>query len=67
LARELAGESSEEESDFFHGVADPLEGATPGKTDIGFADALAATDLTDGLDIEAIIGVCVTVGAEIAG
>lgn len=30
---------------FFHGVADPLDGAIPGKTDTGFADESAATDL----------------------
>lgn len=30
---------------FFHGVADPLDGAMPGKTDTGFADESATTDL----------------------
>ena len=40
--RELAGESSELEGVFFQGVADPLLGAIPGKTETGFADAFAA-------------------------
>lgn len=31
---------------FFHGVADPLAGAIPGKTEIGFAEAFAVTDCT---------------------
>lgn len=32
-----------EAASFFHGVAEPFEGAIPGKTETGFADALAAT------------------------
>jgi len=31
---------------FFQGAAVPLEGAMPGNTDTGFADALAVTDWT---------------------
>ena len=31
---------------FFHGVADPLADAIPGKTDTGFAEESATTDLT---------------------
>jgi hypothetical protein len=43
--RELAGESSDDDAVgvFFHGVADPLAAAMPGKTDTGLADALAVT------------------------
>jgi hypothetical protein len=31
---------------FFHGAAVPLDGAIPGKTDTGFADAFAVRDCT---------------------
>jgi len=34
---------------FFQGVAEPLEGASPGKTATGLADASAITDLTAGV------------------
>lgn len=37
--------SPPEEMLFFHGAAEPLEGAIPGKTDTGLAEAFAATDL----------------------
>ena len=30
---------------FFHGAVEPLEGAMPGKTDTGLADASAATEV----------------------
>jgi len=64
---ELAGESSEADGAFFHGVADPLEGPIPGKTEIGLADASAAKDLTDDCGVEAGVGVCLTASIEGAG
>jgi hypothetical protein len=36
--------SSDAAGDFFHGVAEPLDGAIPGKTDTGLADAFAVSD-----------------------
>lgn len=54
---ELAGLSSDAVDDtFFHGVADPLEGAMPGKTDTGLAEESAATDLMDCLADEIGVG-----------
>lgn len=42
--RELAGVTwLDGAGDFFHGVAEPFEGAIPGKTATGFADAFAVT------------------------
>lgn len=49
FGREPAGELPFEPSGvaaFFHGVADPLAAAMPGKTETGLALALAATDCT---------------------
>jgi hypothetical protein len=46
---------------FFHGVADPLDGAIPGKTDTGLADEFAATDLIGTLATE--VGAAVGFGA----
>lgn len=42
---------------FFHGVADPLDGPIPGKTDTGFADESAATNLIGTLAVEFGAGV----------
>jgi len=42
---------------FFHGVADPLDGPMPGKTDTGLADESATTDLTGTLAAAAGAGV----------
>ena len=57
---------------FFHGVADPLDGAIPGKTDTGLADESAVTDLIGALATEVGAGVGfgamgVVVGAEGGG
>ena len=46
---------------FFHGIADPLDGAIPGKTDTGLADESAATDLIDTLAAEDGVSVVATV------
>jgi len=58
---ELAGVVSDEPlvapGAFFHGVADPLDGAIPGKTDTGFADESAATGLIGTLAAEVGAGV----------
>jgi len=43
---ELAGVSLDVLGVFLHGVADPSEGPIPGKTETGFADALAVKDCT---------------------
>jgi hypothetical protein len=55
---------------FFHGVADPLDGAIPGKTDTGLADESAATDLIGTLATEVGAGVgfgAVGVPADVVG
>ena len=39
---------------FFHGVAEPLEGTMPGKTETGLADAFAATELNDGFGADGL-------------
>jgi hypothetical protein len=59
----LSDESLAEPGGFFHGVADPLDDAIPGKTDTGFADASATTDLIDIL--AAVVGA--KDGLEVAG
>ena len=46
LAGVLPGEAFDVSNDFFHGVAEPLDGAIPGKTDTGLADESATTDFT---------------------
>lgn len=43
-------------SGFFHGAANPLEGAIPGKTATGLADAFAAMDVLDALTIGTAAG-----------
>lgn len=50
---------------FFQGVADPLDGAIPGKTAIGFADGLAETDcgVILGADEVAVFGAAGAGGA----
>jgi len=58
---ELAGVLSDDALDapgvFFHGVADPLDGPMPGKTDTGLADESAITDLTGTLIVAVGIGI----------
>lgn len=46
---------------FFHGVAEPLEGAIPGNTETGLADTSAATD------VNLVAGVDEGLGASGAG
>lgn len=51
---------------FFHGVADPFEGAMPGNTDTGLADASAPTALkaaADGVGLPDIVGAAGALGA----
>lgn len=55
LGRELAG-LSWVAAGFFHGVADPLDGAIPGNTETGFAEASAAIALTVGFGTVAGVG-----------
>lgn len=52
--RELSGAvvAFEDAVDFFHGVADPLDGAIPGNTDTGLADASADREVTLGAEFE---------------
>lgn len=57
--RELS-EDSAADNVFFQGVADPFAGPMPGKTETGFAFALAVTDWTETL---AAVGVCFAAGA----
>jgi len=47
---------------FFHGAAEPLDGAMPGNTDMGFAEASAARDCTLNLACAAV-GFGATTGA----
>ena len=54
--RELAGVASELEGVFFQGVADPLPAAIPGKTETGFAVALAAEGVISTLGAGAFLG-----------
>jgi len=42
---EAADEGAVDTAVFFQGVADPLEGAMPGKTETGLADAFAETEV----------------------
>lgn len=46
---------------FFHGAAEPLDGAMPGNTDMGFAEAFAVSDCT--LILACCVGTAVGFGA----
>jgi len=66
---ELAGVLSDKvfdvSSDFFQGIAEPLDGPMPGKTDTGLADESATTDLTTagaGVGPEAMVATAGVVG-----
>jgi len=65
LAGVLPGEAFDVSNDFFHGVAEPLDGAIPGKTDTGLADESATTDLTTagaGIGLGAVVATAGVVG-----
>lgn len=65
--RELAAELSLElEGVIFQGVADPLLGAIPGKTETGLADTLATEGVTSTLGGGALLGGGGAGGAEAA-
>jgi hypothetical protein len=65
LAGVLPGEAFDVSNDFFHGVAEPLDGAIPGKTDTGLADESATTGLTTagaGIGLGAVVATAGVVG-----
>ena len=60
--REFMGVAPAEATDvFFHGAAVPLDGAMPGNTDMGFAEAFAVRDCT--LTLACCVGAAVGFGA----